>query len=84
MIGCDAMTEITPALMLIGLSLIVVGIVVLFAAALGAKGETEAAVVGFVGPIPIGAGTSKEILYLAVGLTAALTVLFLLISRRVI
>lgn len=77
------MVETAPALLMIGFAAVVIGIVLLFVASLmgAAGGKSEAAFVGFIGPIPIGFGTSKEIMYVAVALTVALAAITLLLMR---
>lgn len=65
----------------IGIALILIGFILVFVGTLlQSKGKTEAAFVGFIGPFPVGFGTSREILYVAVALSILL-LLFLLINR---
>ena len=55
------------SLALVGIFIVIIGIVLLILsfAAKDSKVETKAAVVGFIGPIPIGFGTDKQTLLIA-------------------
>lgn len=67
-----------------GIVLIGIGFVLVFVGSfLQAKGESkvEWGFGGFIGPIPIGFGSSKKMVYFAVALAVVMLILFLLFRR---
>ena len=68
----------------IGILLIIIGIVAVIAgAALSGKDtKAEYAVVGFIGPLPFGFGSSEKMLYVAIAVTAVVIALFLFLRFR--
>ena len=66
----------------IGFLLIIAGILIIaFSAIKDNTTKTEAAVIGFIGPIPIGFGTGKDAVYLALTVGAIMLVAFYLLFR---
>jgi uncharacterized membrane protein len=66
----------------IGIAFVFLGFFLILLAALTSKeARTEFAFVGFIGPLPIGIASRKEILYLAIGLSLLLLVFFLLLLK---
>lgn len=64
-------------LILLGAVFVIIGIVVLaFAFLPNTKVETKSAVVGFIGPIPFGFGTDKQMLYVAIAISTILFVAY--------
>ncbi len=75
----------TNILFLIGFVLIFLGIVIIIASAiLSTKAKVEGGFVGFIGPFPIGFGTSKEILLFSLLITITILVIVLLMNIRLI
>lgn len=67
------------SLLLLGTIVIIIGVVIIalaFFTLKGAKVETRGAFVGFIGPIPFGVATDKQILYVAIALSAILFVAY--------
>ncbi|MEM1620072.1 MAG: DUF131 domain-containing protein [Fervidicoccaceae archaeon] len=87
------MSDLFPTLLSVGLLLVLLGVVVLIAGSLALTfktlreggGEVETGGIIFVGPIPIVWGTTRKIalsmLLLALVLTAALALVYLLLAR---
>jgi uncharacterized membrane protein len=71
------------ALLLLGIIFIAIGIAFVAVVAFLGKGvaRTEGAVVGFIGPFPIGFATSKAMLFMALGISITLVLAFLLLGR---
>ena len=69
------MEKVGLALIIAGMLLVVVGFVLLAA---GKKAETRFAVGGFIGPVPFGFASDKEMLYIAIALTLFIAVFFFL------
>lgn len=69
-------------LIFIGFALIIIGLILVFASAfLGAKDsktQTKAAFVGFIGPLPFGFGSDKQILYFALAIGIVMFILVLI------
>lgn len=63
----------------IGFVVVITGLILL---TLKSKGKTEYGFGGFIGPIPFGFATRKEFLYLIIGLSIVLIIVFLFISKR--
>jgi uncharacterized protein (TIGR00304 family) len=72
-------------LVYLGVIIILIGFVLIFIGTFlqAKKGKTEAAAVAFIGPIPLIAGTSKEIVYVAIAITLILLVVFLWLNRNI-
>ena len=69
-------------LIFVGIFLILVGFLFLLASALlSSKVKSEWAVVGFVGPIPIGIGSSKGALLLGVVMALLIIILSVILSK---
>lgn len=63
------------SILALGMLIVIIGIIVIAAGSLmGGKGKSEFAVGGFIGPIPFGFASSREMLYMAVGLTVILLI----------
>ncbi len=76
-----------PSLVATGILLLLLGFVLVMAGAIlssGGNTKTEWAVVGFIGPIPIGAGSDKRLVVLALLVGLLLYLLVVLASRRVV
>lgn len=72
-------------LFLIGIGLIFLGVfLTMVAVFLSGTGKVEGGGIIFIGPIPIGAATNKEILYLLIFVSIVFFVLFLLFQKFVI
>ncbi len=75
-------------LLLIGFALIIIGFVLVFVASMvvpnvvpkNSNAQTKAAFVGFIGPFPIGFGTDKQTLYVALAIGIVIFVAFLIIN----
>lgn len=67
----------------IGFVLILAGFLLVALSTLkGSGGKTETAIVGFIGPMPIGFGTGKNALYVGIILLAIMAVLIYLSGLR--
>ena len=67
---------------MLGIVTIFVGfLLILIGALLQAKSRAEFAFVGFIGPFPIGFGTSKKILFLSLAISLMVLFLFILLAR---
>ena len=70
-----------------GMVLIVAGILLIFLSTLKmaseARAKTEVAVVGFIGPVPVGFGTGKNALIMALLLGIVTLLLFVLWVKRI-
>ncbi len=71
----------------IGFALIIIGFILVFVASFvgpnvgpNTKTQTKAAFVGFIGPFPIGFGTDKQTLYLALAIGIVIFIISILIS----
>jgi uncharacterized membrane protein len=69
--------------LLLGILFVIIGVMIIAFFALGIPGETktEVAVGGFIGPIPFGFATSRNMLYLTIALSAAMFAAFIILSR---
>jgi uncharacterized membrane protein len=69
-----------------GFILIILGIVLIAASSLSGSGKTEGkvAVVGFIGPIPIGFGNDQRLVQIAIIIGIVIFVLLLLIGRGIL
>lgn len=66
-----------------GIILILIGFVLVFIGSLvGAQGRGEArwGVGGFIGPLPFGFASEKNMLYVVIGLSLAILILFVLLN----
>jgi len=77
---------ITENLVPIGILTISIGFILVIVGAIfqASKAKTEVGIVGFVGPVPIGFGTSKNVLYLTIALSLIVLVIFLIINKGII
>lgn len=70
----------------IGIIVIVIGFILIITGSLlaASKGKSRSnfAIVGFLGPLPFGAASDRNLLYLAIAITVVLFVLFLLLGRK--
>ncbi len=72
-----------PNLIPIGMLVIFIGmLIIIIGAILGAKGrgETKVAFGGFIGPIPFGFGTDKQMVYLVIALSAVVAIIFFVVN----
>lgn len=68
-----------------GFILILLGIILIVAGTLsGGKADSKVAVVGFIGPVPIGFGNDPRLLQIAVVVGIVIFVLLFLLSRGLI
>ncbi|MEM5812230.1 MAG: DUF131 domain-containing protein [Candidatus Aenigmatarchaeota archaeon] len=67
----------------LGLAFVIIGILIIVAAALLGKGEgkAEVGIGGFIGPIPFGFATNKGMLYLVIALSIIILAVFLVVGR---
>ncbi|MFQ5647984.1 MAG: TIGR00304 family protein [Candidatus Aenigmatarchaeota archaeon] len=68
-------------LVLLGIALIFIGMLAVVLGSFLGKGKTEWAVGGFIGPFPIGAASSKGMLWALIAVMAVLAAVWLLLGR---
>jgi len=68
-------------LVLLGIVTIFVGFLLILIGVLLQAKRAEFAFVGFIGPFPIGFGTSKKILFLSLAISLMVLFLFILLAR---
>lgn len=68
----------------IGILIIFIGFIIIFIGALSGmgKGESKVAVGGFIGFIPFGFANDKRMLWIVIGIMAALLIFFILMNLR--
>lgn len=73
-------------LIAIGFVVVLIGFILIILGSIlqTTKGKTEGGFIAFIGPIPIGWATSKNIFYILVILSLVVLIIFFILNRRLI